>query len=57
MKRGMHKRGGMKKSGSVGGARAIITSPTDNAGTGPAAVRKSKLGRLSAGAMRQKMGY
>ena len=54
MKRGMHKRAGMKAKVG-GGTRALITSPTDNAGTGPPAVRKPKMGRMSAGALRQKM--
>ena len=55
MKRAIGKRLATKKGG--GRARAIITSPTDNAGTGPAAVRTPKLGRLSTGALRGKMGY
>ena len=57
MKRGMHKRGGMKKGAYPMGRRAAILSPTDSAGTGPPAVRKPKAARLSAGAMRGKMGY
>lgn len=57
MKRGRHPRGGMKPSGRAVGTRALITSPTDNAKTGPPAVRSPKLGRLSAGAMRGKLGY
>ena len=57
MKRGIHKRSGRKMGASPVGARASIVSPTDSAGTGPPAVRKPKAARLSAGAMRGKMGY
>ena len=57
MKRGIHKRSGRKMGAAPMGRRASILSPTDNAGTGPPAVRKPKAARLSAGAMRGKMGY
>ena len=57
MKRGIHKRSGRKMGAAPMGRRASILSPTDNAGTGPPAGRKPKAARLSAGAMRGKMGY